>query len=88
MAGSARARFERLDDKWWLAFVLDSQAVSPWRAATPRCGSRCRRPLALAVLTGNAKASVDALLTLARARTALATRTVLSRPRAAASGPE
>ena len=72
MAGSARARFERLDDKWWLAFVLDSQArVALARGDAGDAAAGADDALALAVLTGNAKASVDALLTLARARTAL-----------------
>ncbi|MGD0018181.1 MAG: helix-turn-helix transcriptional regulator [Candidatus Limnocylindrales bacterium] len=72
MAASARARFERLDDQWWLAFVLDSQArVALARSAADEAARDAEQALGLARLTGNAKASVDALLTLARARTAL-----------------
>lgn len=72
MATSARARFERLDDKWWLAFVLDSQArIALARGSADEAVRYADEALGLAQLTKNAKASVDALLTLARARTAL-----------------
>lgn len=76
MAASARARFERLDDKWWLAFVLDSQArIALARGAADDAVHGADEALDLARLTKNAKASVDALLTLARARTALGDKT-------------
>lgn len=72
MAASARSRFERLDDKWWLAHVIDSQArIALARGAAEEAARQADEALALARLTGNAKASVDALLTLARARSAL-----------------
>ena len=72
MAASARARFERLDDKWWLAFVLDSQArIALARGAADEAIRYADEALGLARQAENVKASVDALLTLARARTAL-----------------
>ncbi len=72
MAASARARFERLDDKWWLAFVLDSQArIALARGSADEAAQYAGQALELARFNKNAKASVDALLTLARARTAL-----------------
>ena len=72
MAASARARFERLDDQWWLAFVLDSQArVALARGATDDAVQGAQEALEFARLTGNSKASVDALLTIGRARLAL-----------------
>ncbi len=75
MAASARTRFERLDDKWWLAFVLDSQArIALARGAADEAARYAEEALGLARSNRNAKASVDALLTLARARTALGDR--------------
>ena len=72
MAASARARFERLDDKWWLAFVLDSQArIALARGSADEAARYAEEAFGLAQSNKNAKASVDALLTLARARTAL-----------------
>jgi transcriptional regulator with XRE-family HTH domain len=72
MAASARTRFERLDDKWWLAFVIDSQArIALARGAVDEAAQYAEEAFGLARSNGNAKASVDALLTLARARTAL-----------------
>ena len=76
MAASARGRFERLEDKWWLAFVLDSQArIALSRGQADVAARDAQEALDLAQLTGNAKASVDALLTLARARTAMGDQT-------------
>jgi ATP/maltotriose-dependent transcriptional regulator MalT len=72
LAASARARFERLDDKWWLAFVLDSQArIAMARGEAEAAARQAGDALALAQRTDNKKAAVDALLTIARARTAL-----------------
>ncbi|MGD0862485.1 MAG: helix-turn-helix transcriptional regulator [Candidatus Limnocylindrales bacterium] len=72
MAASARARFERLDDRWWLAFVLDTQArIALARGNANEAALAAEEALGVAGLTGNVKASVDGLLTLARARTAL-----------------
>jgi tetratricopeptide (TPR) repeat protein len=72
LAASAHARFERLDDQWWLAFVLDSQArVAMARGEAEAAASQAGEALALARRTENKKAAVDALLTLARARNAL-----------------
>ncbi len=71
MAASARARFERLGDKWWLAFVLDSQArIALERGEADEAARYADEALGLAQEAGNAKASVDALLTLAAVRTA------------------
>jgi transcriptional regulator with XRE-family HTH domain len=71
LAASARVRFERVDDKWWLAHVLDSQArIALGRGATAEAASGAEQALGLAQAAGNVKASVDALLTLARARAA------------------
>ena len=72
LAGSARARFERLDDQWWLAFVLDSQArIAMARGEAEAAARQAGDALTLARRTENKKAAVDALLTIARARTAL-----------------
>jgi transcriptional regulator with XRE-family HTH domain len=72
LAGSARARFERLGDRWWLAFVFDSQArIALARGEAADAVHGAEEALKLALQTGNTKASVDALLTLARARMAL-----------------
>jgi tetratricopeptide (TPR) repeat protein len=72
LAASARVRFEKLDDRWWLAHVMDSQARIALARGDAEQGCRsAQQALDLALLAGNAKASVDALLTLARARAAL-----------------
>jgi transcriptional regulator with XRE-family HTH domain len=72
LAASAHARFERLDDKWSLAFVLDSQArIAIARGEAEAAAQQASDALAFAQRTDNKKAAVDALLTIARARTAL-----------------
>jgi transcriptional regulator with XRE-family HTH domain len=72
MAASARARFERLDDQWWLGFVVDSQArIALARGSADEAARGAEEALRIARQAGNAKACVDALLTLARARAAL-----------------
>jgi transcriptional regulator with XRE-family HTH domain len=72
LAASARARFEKLDDRWWLAHVVDSQArIALARGDAEQACRSAQQALDLALLAGNAKASVDALLTLARARAAV-----------------
>ena len=71
-AASARARFERLGDRWSLASVLDSQArIALARGAADEAVSCAEEALQTARATDNIKASVDALLTLARARRTL-----------------
>jgi transcriptional regulator with XRE-family HTH domain len=72
MAASARLRFERLKDDWYLAYVLDSQArIALARGTADEAAAGAQDALVLARRTGNRKAAVDALLTLGRAKVAL-----------------
>ena len=75
MAASARVRFERLDDQWWLGFVVDSQArIALARGSAEEAARGATEALGIARASNNNKATVDALLTLGRARAALGDR--------------
>jgi transcriptional regulator with XRE-family HTH domain len=72
MAASARARFERLGDEWWLGHVLDSQAcIVLAQGDAAAAAALAGEAVELARKTENRKAGVDALMTLARARVAM-----------------
>ena len=72
LAASARGRFESLGDDWWLSHVLDTQArIALAGGAADRAAVSAREALDVAERSVNLKASVDALLTLARAQAAL-----------------
>jgi tetratricopeptide (TPR) repeat protein len=72
LAASAKKRFERLGDSWWMAHLLDTQAriaLARGDAADATC--LADEAQALADRVGNVKAGVDALLSQAHAQAAL-----------------
>lgn len=71
-AAASRRRLEKLDDAWWLAHVLDTQAqIALARGDADTAASAATEAVTLAERLGNGKAAVDGLLTLARARRTL-----------------
>ena len=72
LAASSRGRLEALGDEWLLSHVVDTQArIELAGGAADRSASLAQESLALAEHANNVKASVDALLTLARAQAAM-----------------
>lgn len=72
LVASSRRRLESLGDDWLLSHVLDTQArISLAGGAVDEALAGAQEAVALAERAANAKATVDALLTLARAQTAL-----------------
>ena len=69
LIASARAALERLGDDWSLASVLDTQAqITLARGEAGEATSQSAAAIEMAERTHNVKATVDALLTHARAR--------------------
>jgi tetratricopeptide (TPR) repeat protein len=72
LASSAQQRFERLEDRRWLAHVLETKAQIAMAGGDPEASRQlASRALALAEETHNDKATVSALLAMARANRAL-----------------
>jgi transcriptional regulator with XRE-family HTH domain len=72
LAASARGRLESLGDEWLLSHVVDTEAqIALADGAAERAAAGAQEAFALAERADNSKASVDALLTLARAHAAL-----------------
>jgi tetratricopeptide (TPR) repeat protein len=72
LAASSRSRLTSLGDDWLLSHVVDTQARIALNSGEPdRAVSASREAVDLAEKNDNGKATVDALLTLARAQTAL-----------------
>lgn len=72
LASQAEGHFEKLEDRRWLAHVLDTRAQIALAAGDPgRSRDLATRSLALAESSNNEKATVSALLALARAHRAL-----------------
>jgi transcriptional regulator with XRE-family HTH domain len=68
MIASARAALERLGDEWYLAHVLDTQAqIELARGEAAEAAATSGRAVEMAERAQNAKATVDATLTHARA---------------------
>ena len=75
LAASSRSRLESLGDEWLLSHVVDTQArIALAGGAADRASALAQEALALAEHADNAKASVDALLTLAHAQAGLGER--------------
>ncbi len=69
MTSSARSTLERLGDEWYLAYVLDTEAqVALARGDAGGSAAASTRAVEMAERARNTKATVDALLTLAHAR--------------------
>jgi len=72
LAASSEQRFEKLEDRRWLAHVHETQAQIAMARGDPEASrGLASRALALAEETDNDKATVSALLALARANRAL-----------------
>ncbi|MGZ6273323.1 MAG: helix-turn-helix domain-containing protein [Candidatus Limnocylindrales bacterium] len=72
LATSSRDRLESLGDDWLLSHVLDTQArIALASGAGERAAAAAQEALVVAERASNLKASVDALLTLARAKASL-----------------
>jgi transcriptional regulator with XRE-family HTH domain len=72
LAASARSRLASLGDEWLLSHVVDTEAqIALADGDAERAAGGAQEALAIAERADNAKASVDALLTLARAYAAL-----------------
>jgi len=72
LAGSARDRLERLEDRWLLSHVVDTQARIALAAGdADEALTAAGEAVEMAEATDNRKATIDALLTTSRARAAL-----------------